>query len=225
MFGKLTKNAIFQKRAQCVVMKCRTALWLLAREALWSNCKQTQSSELRIFVCEKFELLLRSRRGNRAKLVVASSVGSHYCGVGTLNQPRWSNQTPGQLLSGHGRKWERREKARPNDHQEKQSNDQVWQEEGGCAELEGEAIGIGGTQAEYTGNTGGTVEFQSHWVHCRSGVTVRPQVAKRWKCNISSVEKLSEHSPARPSTLLRRFCVDYWLIDRFWWLSTKSVRV
>ena len=31
------------------VIKCRKALWLHAREALWSNCKQTQSSESKLF--------------------------------------------------------------------------------------------------------------------------------------------------------------------------------
>ena len=39
-------------------VKCRKALWLRAREALWSNCKRTQ----RFFLCKKFKLLVRSRR-------------------------------------------------------------------------------------------------------------------------------------------------------------------
>ena len=34
--------------------------------ALWSNCKRTQSSESRFFLCKKYELLLRSLRSNEA---------------------------------------------------------------------------------------------------------------------------------------------------------------
>ena len=45
-------------------VKCRKALWLRAREALWSNCKRTQSSKSRFFLCKKSEQLLRSLRGN-----------------------------------------------------------------------------------------------------------------------------------------------------------------
>ena len=40
--------------------KCRKALWLQAHKALWSNCKQTQSSKSWFFVCKKCELLLCS---------------------------------------------------------------------------------------------------------------------------------------------------------------------
>ena len=40
--------------------KCRNAIWLQAREALWSNCKRTKLSESRFFLCSKYELLLRS---------------------------------------------------------------------------------------------------------------------------------------------------------------------
>ena len=39
-------------------VKCHKALWLQVCEALWSNCKWTQSSELRFFLCKKYELLL-----------------------------------------------------------------------------------------------------------------------------------------------------------------------
>ena len=33
-------------------VECRKALWLQAREALWSNCLRTQSSELRFLPCK-----------------------------------------------------------------------------------------------------------------------------------------------------------------------------
>ena len=37
-------------------VKCRKALCLQAREALWSNCRRTQSSESSFFLCEKYEI-------------------------------------------------------------------------------------------------------------------------------------------------------------------------
>ena len=43
-------------------VKCRIALWLEACEALWTNCKRTQSSKSRFFLCMEYELLLRSLR-------------------------------------------------------------------------------------------------------------------------------------------------------------------
>ena len=46
--------------------KSHKASWLQAREALWSNCKRTQSSESRYFLCKKYELLLRALRSNSA---------------------------------------------------------------------------------------------------------------------------------------------------------------
>ena len=41
-------------------VKCRKALWSRAREAFWSNCKQTQPSESRFFLYTEYELLSRS---------------------------------------------------------------------------------------------------------------------------------------------------------------------
>ena len=40
-------------------LKCCKAIWLQPREELRSNCKRTQSSESRFFLCEEYELLLR----------------------------------------------------------------------------------------------------------------------------------------------------------------------
>ena len=36
-------------------------------EALWSNCKRMQSSELRFFLCKKYELMLRLLRSNEKR--------------------------------------------------------------------------------------------------------------------------------------------------------------
>ena len=47
-------------------VNCRKVLWSQAREALWSNCKRTQSSESNVFPgCNKYELVLRSLRNNK----------------------------------------------------------------------------------------------------------------------------------------------------------------
>ena len=67
---KITNKRLFRaRRNSCrtwhVEVKCRKALWLQAREILWSNCKRTQSSESRFFLCKKYELLLRSLPSNR----------------------------------------------------------------------------------------------------------------------------------------------------------------
>ena len=46
-------------------VKRRKALRLQVREALWCNCKRTQSSKSRFFLCERHKLLLRSLRSNK----------------------------------------------------------------------------------------------------------------------------------------------------------------
>ena len=43
-------------RVERFIMKCRKALWLRAPEALWSNCKRTQASKWRFYLCKKYEL-------------------------------------------------------------------------------------------------------------------------------------------------------------------------
>ena len=72
--SKLPKNTIFRnyikvrirgfshtRKNSCGMchseVKCRRALWLQAGEALWFNCKRTQSSGWRFFLCKKYELL------------------------------------------------------------------------------------------------------------------------------------------------------------------------
>ena len=54
-------------------IKCHKALWLQAREAVWSNCKRTQSSVPRFFLCKKYKLLLRSLRTKYYKIVIDST--------------------------------------------------------------------------------------------------------------------------------------------------------
>ena len=58
-------------------VKCRKALWLQLREALWSNCKRTQSSESRFFLCKKYELLLRSLRNKTTTITKNNNTKTH----------------------------------------------------------------------------------------------------------------------------------------------------
>ena len=67
--------------AECVMSSVTIkALWLQAHKALWSNCKQTQSSESRFFRCKKYELLLRWLRSLHSNII---------------------NYNPGQSYLGH----------------------------------------------------------------------------------------------------------------------------
>ena len=54
--------------------KCHKALWLQAREELWSNCMRTRSSKSTFFLCKKYELLLRSLRSHQEVVMRASWV-------------------------------------------------------------------------------------------------------------------------------------------------------
>ena len=64
----------------CREVKCRKALWLQACEALWSNCKRTQSCESRVSLCKIYEQLGETHLGTVQLDFVAETDGSQWGG-------------------------------------------------------------------------------------------------------------------------------------------------
>ena len=77
--------------------KCRNALWLKGREALWSNGNRTQSSESSFFLRKKYQPLLRSLRRNQLRRVAyrwddrylaSEVVKAYFCDVYSVDSDR-----------------------------------------------------------------------------------------------------------------------------------------
>ena len=93
-FFRVRKNSC----RMCHLAKCRKALWLQARGALWSNCKRSQSSGSIVLLCKKYQLKHTNIKMNQFELF-CSGKSSFLC-ISLISDTSFLYTANGQLKFG-----------------------------------------------------------------------------------------------------------------------------